>query len=219
MKRLAFIAAIFIALGTVSVWADSPGTPGPSGYTLSDIYDYLNSGSTVTIGGHSLEPPSGAVPGDTRFQTLNRIYDDIKAKFDQCTATGANVEEGKTFFSTQSASWGVRTGSKAAVPQGWSGACVWMAGDQSCPTTGWPVKHTRSVCMAYGVSGGGATSWGGGYSDYPNCVAAIKSCVGQGCSSDCSFRPPNSGQWTSVTNIAGQGYCQTSAIYTYCCAQ
>ena len=214
MKRLAFIAAIFIALGTVSVWADSPGTPGPSGYTLSDIYDYFNSGSTATISGHTFEPPSGAVPGDTRFKTLDQIYTDTKAKFDQCTATGANVEEGKTFFSTQSASWGVRTGSKAAVPQGWSGPCVWMTGDQSCPLTGWPVKHTETRCTSYGVTGGGARL--DNYYHYTiDCWPSL--CSGQGCeTAGCYY---GGGVSAHCHNLVGTGTCVGQTTYTYCCAQ
>ena len=110
MKGLVFIVAVSIALGTVGAWADSPGTPGPSRYTLTDIYDYLNSGSTATVGGHTLEPPAGAVPGDTRFRTLNQIYEDIKDKYDQCPATAADVKSGVRFFSTVSGSWGIQTG-------------------------------------------------------------------------------------------------------------
>ena len=111
MKRLAFIVAAFAVIGAVSAWAgDSPGTPGPTRYTLMDIYDYLNSGTTATIAGHTLEPPSGALPGDTRFKTLNDIYTDTKTKFDLCDATAADVKAGKKFFSTVSGSWGVKTG-------------------------------------------------------------------------------------------------------------
>jgi len=112
MKRLAFIVAMFITLGVASAWAagDSPGTPGPTMYTLANIYDYLNSGTTATLGGHDLEPPSGAVPGDTRFRTLTEIYSDIKGKFDLCDTTVADVQVGKKFFSTASGSWGVATG-------------------------------------------------------------------------------------------------------------
>jgi hypothetical protein len=110
MKRSAFVVVMCIALGMAGAWADSPGTPGPSRYTLSDIYEYLNNGTTATIVGHTLEPPSEAVPGDTRYNTLNQIYDDIKAKFDQCDATPSKVLDGTKFFSTQPGSWGVRTG-------------------------------------------------------------------------------------------------------------
>jgi hypothetical protein len=94
-----------------------PGTPGPgTRYTLSDIYDYLNSGTTATITGHTLEPPSGAVPGDIRFKTLNQIYEDIKAKYDQCNTTAADVKSGQKFFCTQPGSWGVQIGTGSICP-------------------------------------------------------------------------------------------------------
>ncbi|MCX6356043.1 MAG: hypothetical protein NTZ78_14250 [Candidatus Aureabacteria bacterium] len=44
------------------------------------------------------------------MKTLREIYDDIKAKLDQCGATAADVKTGKTFFCTQAGSWGVQTG-------------------------------------------------------------------------------------------------------------
>ena len=83
MKGLILSVVFMFAFGVVVVLADSPGPPAATGYTLQDIYDYLNSGMEATEGGHSLEPPAGAVPGDTRFKTLTEIYEDIKAKFDQ----------------------------------------------------------------------------------------------------------------------------------------
>ncbi|MCX6354333.1 MAG: hypothetical protein NTZ78_05450 [Candidatus Aureabacteria bacterium] len=43
------------------------------------------------------------------MKTLNEIYDDIKAKFDDCGATAADVKVGKTFFCTQAGSWGIQT--------------------------------------------------------------------------------------------------------------
>ncbi|MCX6356131.1 MAG: fibrinogen-like YCDxxxxGGGW domain-containing protein [Candidatus Aureabacteria bacterium] len=88
---------------------DSPGAPaaGSGMYSLSQIYDYLNSGIDVTPMPSFQEP--GAAPGPT-MKTTKQIYEDIKAKFAQCNATAENVELGKTFFSTQSGSWGVQTG-------------------------------------------------------------------------------------------------------------
>jgi len=205
MKRLAFIAVIFIALGTVSVWSNSPGTPGPSGYTLSDIYDYLNSGSTATISGHTFEPPSGAVPGDTRFKTLDQIYSDIKAKFEQCTATAANVEEGKTFFSTQPGSWGVQTGTKICptAPGGWT-LGIWSTGDVTCPT-GWNAdRTTHVVCGGYGVaSTGAAMYWGAARTYETSCYGAP--CEIQGWSGNDFCR-----------NIPGAGTCLSPATTTLC---
>ncbi|MCX6354375.1 MAG: hypothetical protein NTZ78_05665 [Candidatus Aureabacteria bacterium] len=88
---------------------DSPGAPsaGSGLYTLSQIYDYLNSGIAATPAPSFQEP--GAAPGPT-MRTTKQIYDAIKAKYDQCDATAADVKSGKKFFSTLSGSWGVRTG-------------------------------------------------------------------------------------------------------------
>ncbi|MCX6353922.1 MAG: hypothetical protein NTZ78_03320 [Candidatus Aureabacteria bacterium] len=82
---------------------------GSGMYTFQEIYDYLNSGSEASIAGSFQFPSAG--PGST-MKTLAEIYDDIKAKLDQCEATVADVKLGKTFFSTQPGAWGVRTGTR-----------------------------------------------------------------------------------------------------------
>ena len=76
-------------------------------YTLQQIYDYLNSGTEATPAPSFREP--GGAPGPT-MRTTKEIYEDIKAKYDQCDATVADVKSGKKFFSTAPGSWGVRTG-------------------------------------------------------------------------------------------------------------
>ncbi|MCX6355351.1 MAG: DUF1566 domain-containing protein [Candidatus Aureabacteria bacterium] len=88
---------------------DSPGAPstGSGMYSLSQIYDYLNSGIEVTPAPSFQEP--GAAPGST-MKTTKEIYDDIKAVFSQCDATAENVELGKKFFCTHAGSWGMQTG-------------------------------------------------------------------------------------------------------------
>lgn len=56
------------------------------------------------------------MPGST-MKTLEELYQDIMAKFDQCTTTtAADVKSGKPFFCTQSGSWGVRTGTLVVPP-------------------------------------------------------------------------------------------------------
>jgi hypothetical protein len=90
---------------------DSPGDPlsGSSMYTFQQIYNYLNSGTVAPTPGPFQIPSAG--PGSSSgMKTLNEIYADIKAKFDECGATAADVKTGKTFFSTLSGSWGVQTG-------------------------------------------------------------------------------------------------------------
>jgi len=88
---------------------DSLGLPsaGSGMYSLSQIYDYLNSGTAATIPGTFQEP--GASPGAT-MRTTKQIYEDIKTKFDDCEATAADVKSGVHFFSAVPGSWGVQTG-------------------------------------------------------------------------------------------------------------
>ncbi|MCX6354140.1 MAG: LamG domain-containing protein, partial [Candidatus Aureabacteria bacterium] len=90
---------------------NSPGAPsaGSGMYTFSEIYDYLNSGTVAP----ALSPFRGPSAGpSSTMKTTKQIYDDIKAKFDECEATAADVEQGKTFFCTKPESWGVRTGTR-----------------------------------------------------------------------------------------------------------
>ena len=72
MKKFLLLASGIIFLMGVSGIASAQVTP--TGYTLSDIYYYLTDNTEATWGVHSLEPPSGATPGDTRFFTLSDIY-------------------------------------------------------------------------------------------------------------------------------------------------
>ncbi|MCX6355407.1 MAG: DUF1566 domain-containing protein [Candidatus Aureabacteria bacterium] len=106
-----------VALSSMAVAGsmDSPGLPsaGSGMYSLSQIYDYLNSGTAATTAGSFQEP--GEAPGST-MKTTKQIYDDIKAKFDDCEATAADVRSGVHFFSAVPGSWGVQTGSLVAPP-------------------------------------------------------------------------------------------------------
>ena len=112
MKKLLLLAmgVIFLLGVSVPLFAQ----PEPTMYTLGDTYYYLIKGTEAT--GHTLEPPAGATPGDTRFKTLGEIYNDIKTLFDQVDATAADVAEGKLFFSTQTDNWGVQTGTRVPLP-------------------------------------------------------------------------------------------------------
>jgi len=72
MKKFLLVAAGIIFLLGMSRVASAQ--VDPTGYTLSDIYYYLTEDTAATWGVHSLEPPSGSTPGDTRFFTLSDIY-------------------------------------------------------------------------------------------------------------------------------------------------
>jgi len=189
---------------------DSAGAPssGSGMYSLSQIYNYLNSGIKATPVPSFQEP--GAAPGPT-MKTTKEIYDNIVAKLDQCNATALDVGLGKTFFSTASGSWGVQTGTLTQYPEtpsGWSGACVWQVGSIDCPSN-YPYKHTRTVCTSYGVSGGGA------HVIMYSSGSIIGSCSGQGCSTGTFYGGNN--LYKQGWNDAGVGVCTLSTIYTYCC--
>jgi hypothetical protein len=91
---------------------DSYGSPssGSGLYTFQQIYDYLNSGTPATIADSFQMPSVG--PVSTEKKTLTDIYDDIKAKFDECEVTDGDVRTGKIFFSTQPGNWGVQAGTR-----------------------------------------------------------------------------------------------------------
>jgi hypothetical protein len=90
---------------------DSPGYPsGGSGlYSLQQVYEYLTGGMPATVQAGFQEPESG--PGPT-MKTTKQIVDDLKALYEQCAVTAANVDSGVTFFCTQPGNWGVRTGTR-----------------------------------------------------------------------------------------------------------
>jgi len=120
MKKLitAAISLLFVACLSYTAIAgslDSPGAPsaGSGMYTLQNLYDYLTSGTALTVQSSFQEPTSG--PGST-MKTTKEIGDAIKDKFNLCAATADNVEQGVTFFCTQPGSWGVRTGTLSALP-------------------------------------------------------------------------------------------------------
>ncbi|MCX6353501.1 MAG: hypothetical protein NTZ78_01195 [Candidatus Aureabacteria bacterium] len=114
MKRLiaAVLGVMFsVGLGGMAVAGslDSPGAPsgGSMMYTLQNLYDYLVSGSALTVQGSFQEPASA--PGST-MKTTKQIGDAIKVLFEQCDVTVNDVALNKKFFCTQSGSWGVQTG-------------------------------------------------------------------------------------------------------------
>jgi len=114
MKRLmTLMFAVMFAVGLAGVAVagsiDSPGAPsGGSGmYSLSQIYDYIVSGTALEARAGFREPASA--PAST-MRTTKEIGDALKDILGNCTATADNVELGKTFFCTQPGSWGLQTG-------------------------------------------------------------------------------------------------------------
>jgi hypothetical protein len=114
MKKL-MIAVLGMAVAVGVAVAGNMTPPGaPSGgsqmYTLQNLYDYLTSGTALSVAGSFQEPSEG--PAAT-MKSTRQIGDDVKALFDQCDATADDVATGKKFFSTISGNWGVKTGTSA----------------------------------------------------------------------------------------------------------
>jgi len=120
MKNLFTVAlSLLFVVGlsgvAVSGSLDSPGalSAGSGMYTLQNLYDYLTSGTALTVQTSFQEPTSG--PGST-MKTTKEIGDGVQALFAQCPATAADVKSGVKFFSTVSGSWGVQTGTGLMQP-------------------------------------------------------------------------------------------------------
>ncbi|MCX6355863.1 MAG: hypothetical protein NTZ78_13320 [Candidatus Aureabacteria bacterium] len=121
MKKLITVAlsllfAVCMSYTAIAGSLDSPGTPsaGSGMYTLQNLYDYMTSGTALTVQGSFQEPTSGPTAGT--MKTTREIGDAIKALHDQCNATADKVASGTTFFCTQAGSWGVQTGTAQLVP-------------------------------------------------------------------------------------------------------
>jgi len=121
MKKLITVAlSLMLMVGifgsVIAGSLDSPGAPsaGSGMYTLQNLYDYLTSGSALTVQSSFQEPTSGPTAGT--MKTTKEIGDDIKAQFNLCDATADKVASGARFFSTVPGSWGVQTGTAQVVP-------------------------------------------------------------------------------------------------------
>jgi len=97
-----------------SIEPSGPPTGGSGMYTLQNLYDYLTSGTALTVQTSFQEPTSG--PGST-MKTTKQIGDAIKTLLDQSDVVPDNVESSKRFFCTQAGSWGIQTGTLAALPR------------------------------------------------------------------------------------------------------
>ncbi|MCX6353371.1 MAG: hypothetical protein NTZ78_00530 [Candidatus Aureabacteria bacterium] len=121
MKKLLTIAlsllfAVCVSYTAVAGSLDSPGAPsaGSGMYTLQNLYDYLTSGTALTVQTGFQEPTAG--PGST-MKTTKEIGDAVATPFALCaTTTAADVKSGKPFFCTVSGSWGVQTGTGLMQP-------------------------------------------------------------------------------------------------------
>ena len=112
-KLMTMVLGLMCAVGMAGMAMagniDSPGPPsaGSGMYSLKQLYDYLNAGTTATIPGSFQEPSAG--PASTMYNT-KQIYEAVATPFPQCNAAVADVKSGVKFFSTVAGSWGVKTG-------------------------------------------------------------------------------------------------------------
>jgi hypothetical protein len=65
------LSAVFVFAGNIS----TDSAPEPTSYTLTDIYDLINSNETANAGGHSLSPVS--LPTATSSYSVSQIYADL----------------------------------------------------------------------------------------------------------------------------------------------
>ncbi|MCX6356249.1 MAG: hypothetical protein NTZ78_15320 [Candidatus Aureabacteria bacterium] len=122
MKKLITVAlslmfVVCMSYTTIAGSLDSPGAPsaGSGMYTLQNLYDYLTSGTALTVQTSFQEPMTGPTAGT--MKTTKQIGDDMDALFNQCNVTtAAEVKSGYKFFCTQSGSWGVQTGTLVVPP-------------------------------------------------------------------------------------------------------
>ena len=118
-KQMTLVLGVMLMAGlcgmVVAGSMDSPGLPlaGSGMYSIEQTYDYLNSGTVAPTPG-PFQEPSGP-PGPT-MKTMRELYDDMKAKFDECPVAAADVRSGVKFFCTQPGSWGVQTGTLSVLP-------------------------------------------------------------------------------------------------------
>lgn len=130
MKKL-----LILALGMVFLLGSGgllSAQPQATGFTLSDVYYYLTEGIEATEGGHSLQPPEDATPGQTVEgfdKSLVDIYYFMAEVFGEADLTKADLAgkglKGKKYFSTASEDWGVveivasPTPATTPTPQPW----------------------------------------------------------------------------------------------------
>jgi hypothetical protein len=156
MKRLmTVVLSMVVAAGMAGVAVagniDSPGAPssGSGMYTLQNLYDYLISGTALTVAGSFQEPTAG--PAST-MKSTKQIGDDIKAQFDQCDAVAADVQSGKKFFCTQSGSWGVQTGTASG------GGVILVTGQTTSYLTGDDGYYEKGTAYSYTDNGDGTVT-------------------------------------------------------------
>ena len=110
MRKFFIVSLSMVFLAIIAVPANAQ--PQPSMYTLDDIYYYLAQGAETTWGAHSLGPPPG-VPGqdiEGFTKSLSDIYYYMVDSIGECDAAPGQVMNTVTFFNTDPANWGQKSG-------------------------------------------------------------------------------------------------------------
>ncbi|RLC01732.1 MAG: hypothetical protein DRI57_30800 [Deltaproteobacteria bacterium] len=108
-KKMAIAVCMMISacwFGVATAGDTEPSGPPETGsgmYPLSDIYNYLDSGTAPSISDSFQEPTE---PPDSTMDSTKDIYDNISDKFNECNATPDQVLNTATFFSTDPDNWG-----------------------------------------------------------------------------------------------------------------
>ncbi|MDD4735639.1 MAG: DUF1566 domain-containing protein [Kiritimatiellae bacterium] len=118
LSRLAWSVILLTGCCSLCVMAgnlDSSAAPDNSGsamYTLTDLYQRLNAGTTGAKRSGSFSQPSQGPTVGTMY-TLNQIMALMPVRDDSDGATTANVLSGKPFWGLTEGQWGPRTGTMA----------------------------------------------------------------------------------------------------------
>jgi len=150
-----------------TLWAGSLDSPGDvthlntQMYTISDIYNRLNTGATGTKG--SFTEPASA-PGSTGY-TLDQVMGKAPEKDEANGVSPAEVPAGKTFWGLKDANWGKQTGTGDNVVDTSSGDAVasdikkgkkaWVNGSEVTGTSYGGFTCTGAIYNA----GSGGTRW------------------------------------------------------------
>ncbi len=106
------LCAITLPAAAYAGSIDSPGLPsaGSGMPTLTDIYNRLDTGATITILGSFQEPSAAPTAGTGR--SLSDIQSKLPAIDNTTGATASDVLGGKTFWGLTNGEWGQRTGTR-----------------------------------------------------------------------------------------------------------
>ena len=107
-----FLSAVMMPIASLAGSLDSPGPPssGSGMLTLTDIYNRLDTGATITVPGTFQEPSSGPTAGTGK--SLSDIQSKLPAIDNTNGATAAGVLSGKTFWGLTNGQWGKQTGTR-----------------------------------------------------------------------------------------------------------